>query len=127
MIMELNNKNMYAYDLGQIHVLLDFVIKNAIIYNAKKIVKIKVEVVGLTEETSFFIKKYFGQISKGTIAEFAILDIKKRQVILKCTGCKLLYFSQASQPVKEICPNCGAIGSITKYPKNFYIKDITVL
>ncbi len=73
------------------------------------------------EESS--VRLYFENISLGTIAEQARLVIRPVTVKLSCRGCGK-EFERRGEDIT--CPQCGAIGSLQKTGREFYIENIEI-
>ncbi len=88
---------------------------------ATRITRIKVVVGELSGYIGDSIEFYFGIISKGTIAEDAILEIKLIKLKLFCEYCNKNFVRDS---FSFRCPDCGREGRFTDTGKECYIEAI---
>lgn len=69
------------------------------------------------------IQMYFDIISKGTICEGAVLEMKYIETKVKCPECGEIF---KRKPMSFACPVCGANGEPTDIGKEFYIESIEI-
>ena len=98
--------------------------ENAISNGAVKIERICLVVGELSGFIGESIQMYFDILSKGTLAEGAIVDIIYVKPKLKCSKCNLLFYRKR---FSFECPQCGGMGLPTEIGKEFYVKDIDIL
>ena len=113
-----------SHDIAMTHKLLKYAIQKVAPFNAIEITSISLEFGYLLGGDLSLIENYFSHISKGTIAEKAALDIRRKRKVIKCSNCNLLYFTKNMYLDKEICPQCNEKPDISPHPINCYIKEI---
>lgn len=89
--------------------------------NAGKVTKIALVAGELSGYASESIQMYFDEISKGTLCEGSILDIKRVKPTLKCVSCGNVF---EMTPVSFDCPACGGSAQPTGEGNEFYIEYI---
>jgi hydrogenase nickel incorporation protein HypA/HybF len=75
---------------------------------------------GLAEES---VRMYFAEISKGTMAEQALVHIASKPVTLRCNSCDVVFDYKRGD---FNCPTCGNLGVRATTAKEFYIDRIEV-
>ncbi|NLL04999.1 MAG: hydrogenase maturation nickel metallochaperone HypA [Clostridiaceae bacterium] len=98
--------------------------ENAISNGAIKIERISLVVGELSGFIGESIQMYFDVLSKGTLAEGAIVDITYVKPQLKCSKCNSFFYRKR---FSFECPQCGGMGLPTEIGKEFYVKDIDIL
>ena len=107
--------------------ILDVVVKHATQHRVEKVVSITLNIGVLSDLEPEFIQKYFDWISKGTVADGAVLKMNKSPLILLCSVCSWS-FEQDSSAEAFICPECGAMeGFRVVSGKGYYIQDMEVI
>jgi Zn finger protein HypA/HybF involved in hydrogenase expression len=116
-----------AHDIGLINRLLHFVLQKAAPYKPSRIVSISLEIGHLVKADLPLFQDYFHHISKGTLADNAELNIRRKRQVIKCPNCDLLYFAKEYRLAEEKCPRCNEPGKISKLPDNIYVKAINFI
>lgn len=91
--------------------------------DANRITDISIVVGELSGFIGDSIKLYFDIISKDTLAEGAVLNIKYIPPMRHCISCEIDF--KKTKPSFE-CPICGSIGVPTDIGKEFYLESIEV-
>ncbi|MGG7078009.1 hydrogenase maturation nickel metallochaperone HypA [Clostridium sardiniense] len=89
----------------------------------KKINKINLCVGEITGLVPDCINYYFNIISKGTIAEDAVINIKKISLKINCLECK---YEGVMDKREYLCPNCNGRNFKILNGKEFYLESIEV-
>lgn len=107
--------------------ILDVVVKHATQHRVEKVISITLNIGVLSDLEPQFIQKYFDWISKGTVADGAILKMNKSPLILLCSACSWSFEQDISSEV-FICPECGAGEDFRIVSgKGYYIQDMEVV
>lgn len=97
--------------------------ENARSNNALKVTNIKLVVGEYSGFIGDSIQMYFDAISKGTLAEGAVLEMKYIKPKLRCEVCGT-YFERKRYSFE--CPECKGQGVPTEIGKEFYIEAIEI-
>ena len=92
--------------------------------NAKKaghITRLQIAMGELVDYTSESIQSHFDELSRGTIAEGAKLEIRLVQAEVQCMACFTKYHPQGGQIV---CPNCKSVGAKILTGEEFFLEFI---
>ena len=98
-------------------------VEHAIKNKAARITRISLVVGEMSGFIGDSIGMYFDIISRGTLAEGAVLEIEHIKPKLRCVSCSH-YFER--KPFSFACPRCGQDGVPSEIGKEFYLKDIEI-
>lgn len=90
---------------------------------AKKILEIRLKIGELSGVMPECINEYFNVISKGTIAEGALIKVEKIPVSIKCPGCG---FEGTIDRKKIRCPKCGGIDFKITAGREYFVDSLEV-
>ncbi len=90
---------------------------------AKKILEIRLKIGELSGVFPECIREYFDVISKGTIAEGAVLKVEKIPVSIKCPDCG---FEGVIDRKKIRCPECGGIDFKITAGREYFVDSLEV-
>ena len=119
------NQNMH--ELSVTESIVNIVVKNALANKAEKVLTIHLKIGEMTDLVGECIQQYFDYLSKGTIAEGAILSIEKSPVVFQCTACSTTFPVSLKESGKIVCHQCGGANVKMVSGREFYIKDIEVI
>ena len=89
----------------------------------EKVLKVRVVVGPLTGFVPDCINFYYETLSKGTIAEGAVLEFEEAPIRLRCRACA----HEFSPETREwVCPSCGSAGVDITGGRELFIKDMEV-
>ena len=114
------------HELSVTESILNIVLKHAQTNEAEKVLTIGLKIGELSELVGDCIQHYFDYLSKGTIAEGAVLEIERAPVIFECTECKKTFQVSLSDTKDFTCPECHGAKVTLVSGREFYIKDITI-
>jgi hydrogenase nickel incorporation protein HypA/HybF len=96
------------HELPVIESILNICLKHAQQNDVQKVLAIHLEIGELSDLENEWMQSYFDHLSKGSIAEGAVLKIKRTPVVMKCGGCETS-FNVDVKSLKDIkCPSCNA-------------------
>jgi hydrogenase nickel incorporation protein HypA/HybF len=114
------------HELSVTESILNIVLKHAQTNGAEKVLTIGLKIGELSELVGECIQHYFDYLSKGTIAEGAVLEIERAPIIFECTECKNTFQVSLSHTKDFTCPACHGAKVTLVSGREFYIKDITI-
>jgi hydrogenase nickel incorporation protein HypA/HybF len=114
------------HELSVTESILNIVLKHAQTNGADKVLTIGLKIGELSELVGECIQHYFDYLSKGTIAEGAVLDIERAPIIFECTECNNTFQVSLSHTKDFTCPSCHGAKITLVSGREFYIKDITI-
>ncbi len=106
--------------------ILEIVLKNAAPNNVSRIVTINLKIGELSDLEGEWIQHYFDYLSKGTVAEGAVIRVERIPVKVACNECSAV-FTIDIRKVEEIrCMNCGSDNCSLKSGMEYYIENMEV-
>jgi hydrogenase nickel incorporation protein HypA/HybF len=114
------------HELSVTESILNIVLKHAQTNGAEKVITIGLKIGEMSELVGECIQHYFDYLSKGTIAEGAVLEIERAPIIFACTECKNTFQVSFSHTKDFTCPECHGAKVTLVSGREFYIKDITI-
>lgn len=115
------------HELPVIDSILDIVMKHAAINQARQIISITLQVGALSDLEDEWMQRYFDQLSKGTVAESAVLKISRVPVVVVCQTCEHEFEVTLSER-DIICPECSSTkGFALLSGREYYIKEMEVI
>ena len=111
------------HELYATQAVLDKALKKAADEHAQRITNIYVVVGEISTYSDESVQFYWDQISKGTIAEAAVLHFRPVLAEMQCMSCFAKY-----HPVdgEIVCPNCGGAGAKIVSGEEFYMEGLDV-
>lgn len=103
--------------------ILKIILHEADAHHAHKIKKIGIVLGDLSGVVSDSMEMYFELISKGTIAEDAVLEFTREKAHLYCGQCQAEYIKE---PGDFLCPICGSLGRFTDVGRECIVQNIEV-
>jgi len=114
------------HELSVTESILTIVLKHAQTNRAEKVLAINLKIGELSELVSECIQHYFDYLSKGTIAEGAVIDVERSPIIFQCNDCEHSFEVSLKDTRDFACPRCGGVKVSLISGREFYIKDITI-
>lgn len=114
------------HELSVTESILKIVLKHAEENEAEKVLTIGLTIGEMSELVGECIQHYFDYLSKGTIAEGAVLEIERAPIIFACTECKHTFRVSFSDTKDFTCPECHGAKVTLVSGREFFIKDITI-
>jgi hydrogenase nickel incorporation protein HypA/HybF len=115
------------HELPVIESMMKLVMKHANAGNAKRVISVGLRIGALSDLTDKWMQHYFDYVSKGTIAEGAILKIERTPVILKCERCGRAFTAEVNKKGGNHCPDCSGDRLALVSGREFMIKQIEVI
>jgi hydrogenase nickel incorporation protein HypA/HybF len=116
----------YMHELSVTKSILDILLKHAESNNVSRIVNVHLKIGELSELEGEWIQHYFDYLSKGTVAEGAVIKVKKIPVQFSCDRCSAI-FTVDIKKVEEIrCTDCGSSECTLQSGMEYYVEDMEV-
>lgn len=94
---------------------------------AKKVVRIRIRVGELSDLYEEWMQRYFDFVSKGTLAEGAVLEIEWTPVMFRCDECAKVFPVKIREVTDVLCPSCAS-GKVTFLSgREYYVKEMEVI
>jgi hydrogenase nickel incorporation protein HypA/HybF len=116
------------HELSVTESVLNIALKHAKAHGVQKVLGINLRIGALSDLENEWIQRYFDYLSKGTLADGALLKIERVPASLRCDKC-----GQSTEVnLKELeknwkCPACNGEKMTLSSGREFYIKNIEVL
>jgi hydrogenase nickel incorporation protein HypA/HybF len=115
------------HELPVVREVLKIALRYAEQNQGKKIISIHLGVGELRDLVDIWMQKYFEYVSKGTIAEGAILKVKKYPVICQCNECNEFFTLHVHSAQIAVCPVCGKEDFTLVSGKEFLVEGIEII
>ena len=111
------------HELYATQAILEKALKKAGEQNAQRITNLYLVVGEISTYSNESVQFYWDEISKGTIAEAAVLHFRPVAAEMQCMSCFTKY-----QPVdgEIVCPHCGGAGAKIVAGEEFYMEGLDV-
>lgn len=111
------------HELYATQAILEKAITKAAEQDAKRITHLYLVVGEISTYSDDSVQFYWDEISKGTVAENAVLHFRHVLAEMQCMAC----FTKYHPPAGEIvCPNCGSNGAKIIGGEEFYLEALDV-
>ncbi len=107
--------------------ILKVVIRHAGANQAQKVVAVSLRIGELSDLIDEWLQRYFDYLSKGTVAEGAVLRIERSPVIFRCEDCGETFPVKVREVRDVVCPQCGGGKAVFISGREFFIKHIEVI
>lgn len=114
------------HELSVTKSIFSIVQRHALKFNVNRILSIKLEIGAQSDLEKEWIQRYFDYLSKGSIAEGAILIISRIPSEFKCNRCKQSFKVMSLRNVELFCPNCRSEEVVLTSGNTFLVKDMEV-
>jgi len=115
------------HELSVTESILNIVVRHAAKNQVGKVLGIHLRIGEMTDLADEWIQHYFDYLSKGTIAEGAILKIERSPVVFQCEECKTMFHVSLKDSGKIVCNQCGVPKATLVSGREFYIQHIEVI
>jgi len=111
------------HELYATQAILEKAIQKANETEAKRVTNVYLVVGEISTYTDGSVQLYWDDISKGTLAEGAVLHFRHVQTEAQCMSCFTKYHPNDGEIV---CPNCGGVGAKIITGEEFYMEALDV-
>ncbi len=92
-----------------------------------RIVAVNLRVSQLTDLLDEWMQKYFDHLSKGTLAEGALLKIERSPLVFTCRDCNQDFTIDKSDWGNAACTGCGGANLRLTAGREFFIENMEVI
>jgi len=107
--------------------ILEIALKHAAGHDVSKIVRIGLKIGELSDLEDEWIQRYFDYLSRGTLAENALLAIERAPIVLGCQACGSSFEIRREQLGSPECPECGDTSCRLISGREYLVKNIEVM
>jgi hydrogenase nickel incorporation protein HypA/HybF len=111
------------HELYATQAILEKAIQKADEVKAKRITNLYLVVGEISTYSDDSVQFYWDDLSKGTLAEGAVLHYRHMQAEAQCMSCFTKYHPNEGEVV---CPNCGGVGAKIVAGEEFYMEALDV-
>jgi hydrogenase nickel incorporation protein HypA/HybF len=97
------------HELAVTESLLQVVLRRARESGAEKVLSVGVRIGGLSDLVNEWVQRYFDHLSRGTIAEGAVIRIERIPTTFRCQGCGHAFPAEPRTRETVCCPFCSSI------------------
>lgn len=114
------------HELSVTESILNIVLRYAVANRVQKVEIINLKIGEMADLVDECIQNYFDYLSRGTIAEGAVLKIQRAPVVFQCVSCKNSYRVSIKDNENMQCPSCGGEKAALVSGREFYIESMEV-
>jgi hydrogenase nickel incorporation protein HypA/HybF len=107
--------------------ILKVVLRHAEEAKAGKVVRVSLRIGELSDIIEEWLQRYFDYLSKGTLAEGAVLQVERTPVIFRCEDCGESFPVKVREVHDIAWPSCGGGKATFVSGREFFIKNIEVI
>jgi len=107
--------------------ILEVALQHAAKHQASRIVVISLRVGELSHLEEDALQRYFGFLSRGTLAEDARLQIEHAPIVLACDACSFSYQVSKAELNDATCPECGDTGWRLVSGREYFVENMGVV
>lgn len=115
------------HELAVTESLLGVVLRHANAGGAGKVVSVSVRIGGLNDLVSEWVQRYFDHLSKGTIAEGALIRIERIPTTFRCDACGHLFPADPRTREAIGCPLCASAAMTLATGRECFVEQIEVV
>ena len=107
--------------------ILGVVLRHAAANNVTKVVAVNLRIGELTDLLDEWLQRYFDYLSRGSVAEGAMIRVERTPVRFRCNGCTEEFPVDMTRIQDIECPSCAGHDLMLISGREFFIKDIEVV
>lgn len=105
----------------------DIVLRHAAANGAAEVISVQLEIGALSDLQNEWVQRYFGHVSRGTVAEGAALEIRKVPAVFSCNRCDRRFAVDSLAAEGIACGPCGAEDVQLVSGREYLVKSIEVM
>jgi hydrogenase nickel incorporation protein HypA/HybF len=95
------------HELAVTRSILDIVVRHAAAHGVAGVAAVDLSIAALSDLEPEWLQRYFDHLSRGTVAEGAVLRVRRSPLTFECDACAT-WFSAAREELEAArCPGCG--------------------
>lgn len=106
--------------------ILSVVLRHAEGRNVTRIVRIHLRVGELSDLADEWIQRYFNYLSRGTLAEHAVLAITRAPIVLQCLDCNASVEIRRESFGEAKCPQCAGTRMDLVSGRGYFVENMEV-
>jgi len=114
------------HELAVTKSILQLVLEQTEKNKTSEVLKIQLVIGEMRNLEEGWIQRYFDYISKGTIAEHAVIKVKKIPVLFQCKECQAQFTADVHREEKILCPKCNCFNYDLVAGRELIVENIEV-
>jgi hydrogenase nickel incorporation protein HypA/HybF len=115
------------HELAVTESLLQVVLRHANESRAGKVVSVSVRIGGLSDLINEWVQRYFDHLSRGTIAEGAVIRIERIPTTFRCDECGHVFPADPKTREAIRCPFCSSAELALVSGRECFVQQIEVV
>ena len=115
------------HELAVTESLLQVVLRHAGEGGAGKVVSVNVRIGELSDLVSLWMQRYFDYLSRGTIAEGALIRIERIPATFRCDACNYIFPADPRTREAICCPRCASAAMTLVTGRECFVQQIEVV
>ncbi len=115
------------HELPVIESILKVVEKHAHANKVNKVIGVQLQVGELSDLEDEWMQQYFDHLSRGGIADGAILKIERIPVVMQCNACRMSFAVNIREEAEVTCPACGGEQHTMVSGREYFVKNLEAL
>jgi hydrogenase nickel incorporation protein HypA/HybF len=115
------------HELAVTESLLRVVLRRARESGAEKVLSVGVRIGGLSDLINEWVQRYFDHLSRGTIAEGAVIRIERIPTTFRCHGCGHVFPADPRAREAVCCPLCSSAEMVLVSGRECFVQQIEVI
>ena len=115
------------HELAVTESLLQVVLRHANEGGAGKVVSVSVRIGGLSDLLNEWVQRYFDHLSRGTIAEGAVIRIERIPATFRCAECGHVFPDDPRTREAIHCPLCSSAEMALVSGRECFVQQIEVI
>jgi len=115
------------HELAVTESILRVVLRHAQAGGAAKVVGVGLRIGEVSDLLDEWVQRYFDHLSRGTIAEGAVVRIERSPAMFRCSGCGNLFPADPRRREAVCCDRCGSEETFLVSGREYLLQQIEVI